>query len=87
MSLANDTIAPARLDIPLAVVRPVNLYRLRVYIACTMLALIANYLLGKDLPWDALNYHRYAGFSAVNDRLSRPASRVRDQEFGAHRAY
>ena len=44
-------------------------YRLPVYIACTALALVTNYLLGKDMASDTLNYHLYAGFSAVNDRF------------------
>jgi hypothetical protein len=45
-------------------------HRLAVYIACTLVALTANYFLGKDLAWDTLNYHLYAGFSAVNDRFA-----------------
>jgi hypothetical protein len=45
-------------------------YRLPVYIACTVLALIINYFLGKDMAWDTLSYHLYAGFSAVNDRFA-----------------
>src|SRR3984957_11044527 len=45
-------------------------YRLPVYVACTVLALIINYLLGKDMAWDMLSYHLYAGFSAVNDRFA-----------------
>ena len=45
-------------------------YRLPVYTACTVLALVANYLLGKDLAWDDLSYHLYAGFSAVHDRFA-----------------
>jgi len=44
-------------------------FRLPVYVACTVLAVVTNYLLGKDMPWDMLNYHLYAGFSAVNDRF------------------
>src|SRR5712664_122191 len=44
--------------------------RLPVYIACTVLALVTNYLLGKDMAWDTLSYHLYAGFSAVNDRFA-----------------
>ena len=40
------------------------------YTACTLLALITNYWLGKDMAWDTLNYHLYAGFSAVNDRFA-----------------
>jgi hypothetical protein len=45
-------------------------YRLPVYVACTILALIANYLLGKDMASDTLSYHLYAGFSAVHDRFA-----------------
>jgi hypothetical protein len=35
-----------------------------------MLALVTNYILGKDMAWDTLNYHFYAGFSALNDRFA-----------------
>jgi hypothetical protein len=45
-------------------------YRLPVYLACTLLVLLTNYALGKDIPWDMLNYHLYAGFSAVHDRFA-----------------
>jgi hypothetical protein len=45
-------------------------YRLPVYIACTVLAVVTNYLLGKDMASDTLSYHIYAGFSAVNDRFA-----------------
>ena len=44
-------------------------YRVPVYIACTALALATNYLLGKDVAWDTLNYHLYLGYSALNDRF------------------
>ncbi len=37
-------------------------YRLPVYMACTVLAVVANYLLGKDMASDTLSYHIYAGF-------------------------
>jgi hypothetical protein len=43
-------------------------FRFAVYAACTLTALITSYALGKDLPFDALNYHLYAGMSALNDR-------------------
>ena len=46
-------------------------YRLPVYIAFTLLALATNFLLDKETAWDTLNYHLYAGFSAVNDRFGR----------------
>jgi hypothetical protein len=44
-------------------------YRLPIYIACVVLALVTNYLFGKEMAFDLLNYHLYAGFSAVNDRF------------------
>jgi hypothetical protein len=45
-------------------------YRLPTYLTCTVLALLSNYFLGKDMSWDMLNYHMYAGFSALNDRFA-----------------
>jgi hypothetical protein len=45
-------------------------YRLPVYVACTILALVTNYLLGKDMASDSLSYHLYAGFNAINDRFA-----------------
>jgi len=45
-------------------------YRLPVYIACTLLVLVSNFRLGKDMAWDTLNYHLYVGLSAVHDRFS-----------------
>src|SRR6202044_1625945 len=44
-------------------------FRWQVYLACVVLALASNYLLGKDMAWDTLNYHLYLGFSALNDRF------------------
>ena len=41
-----------------------------VYAGCTVLALLCNYALGVDLCWDTLNYHLYAGLSAVHDRFA-----------------
>jgi Glycosyltransferase family 87 len=43
--------------------------RLPLYLACTSLALVVNYLFGKEMAWDTLNYHMYAGFAGVHDRL------------------
>ena len=45
-------------------------YQFPVYIACTIFALIVNYLLGKDMASDTLSYHLYAGFNAVHDRFA-----------------
>jgi hypothetical protein len=47
-----------------------RLYRLPIYCVCSAFALVITYLLGKDLPWDALDYHLYAGFSALHDRFA-----------------
>jgi hypothetical protein len=44
-------------------------YRWQVYVACVALSLACNYVLGKDMAWDTLNYHLYLGFSALNDRF------------------
>ena len=44
--------------------------RVYVYVACTVLALVTSYLLGKDMRWDTLDYHLYAGFSAIHDRFN-----------------
>jgi Glycosyltransferase family 87 len=70
MSFAEDAVAPGHPEMPLAEVRSEMLPRLPVYAVCTLLALITNYVLGKDLAWDTLNYHLYAGFSAVNNRFA-----------------
>jgi hypothetical protein len=43
--------------------------RLRAYLAYTALALLISFLVGKDMNWDTLDYHFYAGFSALHDRL------------------
>jgi hypothetical protein len=45
-------------------------WRLPVYAACTALALLCNLLAGKEMAWDMLNYHFYAGFSALHDRFA-----------------
>jgi hypothetical protein len=44
--------------------------RVAVYTGCTLMALATNYLLGKDMAWDTVNYQFYAGFSALNDRFA-----------------
>ncbi|MGH9485289.1 MAG: hypothetical protein ACRD1F_09560, partial [Terriglobales bacterium] len=45
--------------------------RLAIYLGCTVAAVAANYFLGKDMMWDTLAYHLYAGFSALHDRFGR----------------
>lgn len=51
-----------------AIVRIVRTPRFAVYVACAVVAVVANALLGKETMWDTLNYHLYAGFSALHDR-------------------
>ena len=43
--------------------------RFLVYFACVLLALVTSHGFGKDMQWDTLDYHLYAGFSAVHDRF------------------
>ena len=43
--------------------------RMWTYLASAALALWASWLLGKDMNWDTLEYHFYAGFSALHDRF------------------
>ena len=43
--------------------------RFLVYVACTLLALVIGHRLGKDMEWDTLDYHLYAGFSAIHHRF------------------
>jgi hypothetical protein len=52
-----------------ALARIVRTPRFAVYLACTVIALVTNVLLGKETMWDTLNYHLYAGFSALHDRF------------------
>jgi hypothetical protein len=45
-------------------------HRACVYAVCTALAVAVNYAFGKEMAWDLLHYHFYAGFSALNDRFT-----------------
>ena len=45
------------------------LHRSTFYAACAALALLINYLLGKEMAWDTLVYHVYTGFSALHNRF------------------
>lgn len=46
-----------------------GVYRLTVYFCCSLLALMVNYYSGKEMASDVLNYHLYAGFSALHNRF------------------
>src|ERR1700677_4412823 len=49
--------------------RVVTSPRFLVYVLCTLLALLIAYWQGKEMLWDTLDYHLYAGFSAIHDRF------------------
>jgi hypothetical protein len=49
--------------------RLITARRFIVYCCCTLAALLTSYHLGKDMAWDTLDYHFYAGFSALHDRF------------------
>lgn len=69
--VADALQAPLSHRAPRAVAEGVTLSgRLSVYLACTVLALICNFMLGKDVEWDTVSYHLYAGFSALHDRFA-----------------
>lgn len=64
------TSLPLGSDAVVAVGRGALALRWPFFLACTLSALVINYALGKDMPWDLLNYHLYAGFSALHDRFA-----------------
>src|SRR6185437_2101043 len=43
--------------------------RFWVYLMSSVIALAISCALGKDIMWDTLAYHLYAGFSALHDRF------------------
>lgn len=69
MSLAQEALQPARAATVRTERDPVARLRVPVYAASTLLCLCVNYVLGNDIAWDTLNYHYYAGFSALHDRF------------------
>jgi hypothetical protein len=89
MSLAGEAAEPvprtfaSHLDSPSAAIP----YRLPVYAACTALALLINYLIGKDMAWDTLSYHLYAGFSALHDRFAQDYFAAGPQTYANPYAY
>ncbi len=70
MSLAEEALQPGRAATIRAARDPAAFFRLPVYAGSILLCLCVNYALGNDIAWDTLNYHYYAGFSALHDRFS-----------------
>ena len=56
---------PAAVDSPSG-----SALRLAAYAVSTLAAVLWTLYAGKDVNWDAMNHHLYAGFSAVNDRFA-----------------
>lgn len=50
-----------------------NLYKSRIvaYFFIILICLVWTFYAGKDLNWDALNYHLYAGYNAFENRLDK----------------
>lgn len=70
MSSMEETLALARSrSFPAAVIRLSAVPRFLVYCCCTLAALLTTYHLGKEMAWDTLDYHFFAGFSALHDRF------------------
>ena len=71
MTRADGALAPSRAPPSLlaALKRAAASPRFLVYVSCTLLVVLASYWLGKDMLWDTMDYHVYAGFSALHDRF------------------
>ena len=70
MSSMDETLVLAqRPSLLVTVTRLLTAPRFIVYSCCTLVALLTSYHLGKDMAWDTLDYHFYAGFSALHDRF------------------
>jgi hypothetical protein len=69
--MSSETIQPAVTspDRYAALDRVAAPYRWHVYAACMISAVALNYIFGKEMSWDLVHYHFYAGFSALNDRF------------------
>lgn len=61
--------------------------RLLIYFVCTTAAILIILKLGKDLPWDTIHYHLYAGFSALHDRFSQDYFAAGPQSYDTPYAY
>jgi hypothetical protein len=72
MSSVGEALTLAgRPSLPESTLRLVTAPRFIVYCCCTLAALLTCHHLGKDMGWDTLDYHFYAGFSALHDRFAR----------------
>lgn len=65
-SLTAPLLRPSRLA---ALRRVATSPRFLVYLCGTILVVLTSYHLGKEMLWDTMDYHVYAGFSALHDRF------------------
>lgn len=68
-SVEDALVLPRRPPLLAALARLLCTPRILVYSCFTVIVLLTSYHLGKDMAWDTLDYHFYAGFSALHDRL------------------
>jgi len=70
VSLENSAPLPRTAAPWLAAMRRiVASHRFWAYSGCTLLAVLSSWWLGKDVLWDTIHYHLYAGFSALHNRF------------------
>lgn len=71
--MTSTSLAPASSPGPadeLVIPASTPAWRTLAYAASLLFALAWTIALGKDVHWDALNYHLYLGYSALNDRFA-----------------
>ena len=70
VSLESSALLP-RTAAPLltALRRVIASKRFWIYGCSTLLVVLTSWWLGKDMQWDTMHYHLYAGFSALHDRF------------------
>jgi hypothetical protein len=66
----NPAVTLETLAAPVNTLRSPARVRVVAYVTCMLFAIAWTLYAGKDVPWDALHYHLYAGFSAFNDRTA-----------------
>lgn len=73
MSVAEHLVRPraSRRNSSAVLVRIARSPRFWIYLASAAAAVLINYVLGREMLWDTLDYHLYAGFSALHDRFGR----------------
>jgi hypothetical protein len=69
--MASETVQPTAMshDHCVGLDREAAPYRWQVYATCMVSAVALNYIFGKEMSWDLVHYHFYAGFSGLNDRF------------------